>query len=66
MSRLRLMMSVLLILAIGLLPIGAVLASEGLLQDPLRLAATGISFGVDLTDLAVLLALGGLIVVYFG
>jgi hypothetical protein len=46
--------------------IGAVLASEGLLQHPLQLATTMISFGINLTDLAILLALGGLIVVYFG
>jgi hypothetical protein len=66
MSRLRLTLSALLILAISLLAISAVLASEGLLQDPLQLATTMISFGINLTDLAVLLALGGLIVVYFG
>jgi hypothetical protein len=66
MSRLRLTLSALLFLAICVLAIGAVLASEGLLQDPLQLATTMISFGINLTDLAFLLALGGLIVVYFG
>jgi hypothetical protein len=66
MPRLRLTLSALLFLAIGVLAIGAVLASEGLLQHPLQLATTMISFGINLTDLAVLLALGGLIVVYFG
>jgi hypothetical protein len=66
MSRLRLALSALLFLAIGVLAIGTVLAAEGLLQDPLRLATTRISFGIDLTDLAVLLALGGLIFAYFG
>ena len=66
MSRLRLTLSALLFLAICVLAISAVLASEGLLQHPLRLATTMISFRINLTDLAVLLALGGLIVVYFG
>jgi hypothetical protein len=66
MSRLRLTLSALLFLAICVLAISAVLASEGLLQHPLQLATTMISFGINLTDLAVLLALGGLIVVYFG
>ena len=66
MSRLRLTLSVLLFLAICVSAIGAVLASEGLLQDPLQSATTMISFGINLTDLAILLAFGGLIAVYFG
>ncbi len=58
MSRLRLTLSALLILAICVLAIGAVLASEGLLQHPLELATTMISFEINLTALAILLALG--------